>query len=194
MDSALDARHHASHDVLAGLEDQTMTSPAPANTMRFAYKPRAGRMILAGVFFAACAVDLGHAAMTNDRGVIIEDAIRLGPEGATILYWVLSATSAAFVALSVASSLALWGRPPSCLVLDDEAVALPGRWNRGTRRVPYATIERVELSVVYRQHLLVLVTRSGKFAIAGMMLQSNDELKQVASEIERRRGIAARQS
>lgn len=58
-----------------------------------------GRILVGVTFFGACAAALAIAAVTNDRGLVI-NGIALSKNSAILLYWGLCALSHGFVAYS----------------------------------------------------------------------------------------------
>jgi hypothetical protein len=63
-------------------------------------RPKWPTIVLCAGFFGLSAAVLGAKAANNDRGLIINHVIELGPEGATTFYWALTALSVGFVAIS----------------------------------------------------------------------------------------------
>jgi len=72
----------------------------------YPYKPKPGKMlIVVVVFFGAGALLLGHEALTNDRGLILNGIIHFDTQGATIFYWCVAGVSAAFTACGLMATL-----------------------------------------------------------------------------------------
>lgn len=107
---------------------------------KYSYNARWSALFAAGGFFAVCAVFLAHMAATNDRGVIIESFIRLGPQGATAFYWCLTAFSVLFVLVAIAAAVRRIVSP-RVLVIDPTGLWLPhGAFQMKLVRVDFSEV------------------------------------------------------
>ncbi|NNE92264.1 MAG: hypothetical protein HKN23_11505 [Verrucomicrobiales bacterium] len=141
---------------------------------QFEYKPRARVMILAILFFGACAVVLTKVALENDEGAVINGLIHLSPQGATILYWVLTACSLAFVVIG-ALALIQWVSGTAPLILDRDGVSLPvGFWKKQTRLIPWTEIDDLREVSVQKHLFLYLYTREKKWCVNSSFMTTED--------------------
>jgi hypothetical protein len=142
-------------------------------------------MILGGLFFGACLAFYVHRGSSNQRGLIIDHVIELGIDGATTFYWVLAAASAGFVLIAL-WALAVRALRDTYLVLDERELSIPSRWSKRVRVIPYSEIRGIELVQINGQHLLYLATESGRVTVAGIMLESDERLRELGQELTRR--------
>src|SRR4051794_30558933 len=103
----------------------------------YEYRPKWTTIVLCSVFFSVCTVVLGAKAANNERGVIINHVIELGPDGATAFYWVLTSLSGGFVLLA---AFLVYHRVTfrQRLVVGPAAVTVPAsRWSREEKEIAY---------------------------------------------------------
>ncbi len=160
-------------------------SPNPSGVVRYRYTPRALPMLLGISFFGACLAFFVYRGLDNQRGLVINRVIELDVDGATVFYWVFAALSACFV-LAALGALASRALRETHLVLDEQALSVPSRWSKQVRVVPYSSIQGVELVTIQGQRLLYLATESGRVTVAGIMLESDELLRELALELTRR--------
>src|SRR6266581_421134 len=145
----------------------------------YPYRPRWVVIILSGLFFAACGVVIGIEASGNDRGLVINGVIELGPDAATKFYWVLCACSVAFVVLSMFLAyhrIAFRQR----LAFGPTSLIVPAsRWSHAETEIPYRDIERLSAARISGQRLLYIQHPGGKYTIGGSMLPSKDAFDEV---------------
>lgn len=127
----------------------------------YPYRPSWLLIAGTGLFFAVCAVALWNEASTNDRGVVIEDAIELGVTGATRLYWGMCAASVGFVAMAIVLGVQRVTRQ-QFVRLGEAAVSLPlSAWSKEQVEIPYGNIQKLTLQRVNRQRFLHLHVAGG---------------------------------
>lgn len=153
--------------------------------VRYRYVPRLRPMVLAVLLFGVCLVFYVVRACGNDRGLIINDLIELGTDGATVFYAVLATLSGGFVLIG-SWALAVRLRGPSYLVLDVEQLSIPSRFGRQARLVPYTSMREVGLVTVHSQSMLQITTERGKVTVAGIMLASEAQLREVGEALRAR--------
>jgi hypothetical protein len=163
--------------------------PSQPGAVRYPYLPRVRPMALAVIFFGVCFVFYALRASRNDRGLIINDVIELGPAGATAFYAVFAAISGGFVLMG-GWALAVRWRGPSYLVLDTQQLSIPSRFGRQPRRVPYASIQDIQLVSIHGQAMLQIKTDQGKATVAGVMLASDAQLREIGEQLTRARSRA----
>lgn len=138
--------------------------------VRIPYRPGLGRIVLAVVFFGACAAFLRNEARTNDRGLVINGLVELSVSGATVFYWVLCGSSVALVAAAVFVGLPQWFIP-RFVVLEPDAITIPG-WGLSTRhyRIPRCDIRGVHVSSYRKYRFLKVLAVGGTRSINSGML------------------------
>ncbi len=145
----------------------------------YEYKPRWKPIVLGIAFFGLAAVFLGSEAACNDRGLIINRFIELGPEGATVFYWVLTACSVGFVAIGVLLAHHRTAYQQR-LVFGTAAVTVPAsRWSREEKVIVYREIRKLSTATVGSQWFLYVLHPSGRYTITASMLPSTESFEEV---------------
>jgi hypothetical protein len=163
----------------------------PSGTMEIPYRPALGKTALAAVFFGFGAVIMGHAARTNDRGLILIRLIELSVSGAAIFYWVICYVCLAFVAVAV-----LFALPqafiPRRILLEPDAITVPG-WGFSTRhyRIPRDEIRGASVSSYHKYRFLKITTLGGSKTINSSMLPHEGDFDVIVNWLD---GPAARQT
>lgn len=123
---------------------------------RYTLRPRWGSLILAVLFFTACAALFVYLAATSDRGLVINGILHLAPGGARIFHGVLAALSLGMVAMGVFSMVRLAGGKLH-VDIDDDSITLPGKPTRPRpHRFMFAEIQRAWISRVSGQVFLTI--------------------------------------
>lgn len=146
---------------------------------QFDYRPKWTAILFCAVFFGLCAVVLGAKAANNERGLVLNGIIELGPEGASIFYWVLCGFSVAFVIMAVFLALhraVLRQR----LAFAQTALLVPrSRWSNQERHIEYDDIQAVTTGEISGQHVLYVHHTGGKYTIVASMLPSRAAFEEV---------------
>ena len=142
-------------------------------------------MLLGVLFFGACLAFYVHRGSSNQRGLVINRVIELGVDGATTFYWVLAAASAGFVLIAL-WALGFRALRDTYLVLGEREFSIPSRWTSRVRVVAYSDLRGMEIVKVQGQQLLLIETESGRVTVAGLMLESNETLRDLQRELIRR--------
>jgi hypothetical protein len=146
---------------------------------RFTYNPQWAVIAACALFFGAIAALMVYKALHNERGLIINGIITLGPAGATVFYWVMAGLSALFV-ISAFLLIVRRAANPQVLEFTDEAVLLPyGFLQPRVSRIPYAEIKRVWEVKVSGQTFLYLATGGQKFSIMASLLPDRDSYQTI---------------
>ncbi len=155
--------------------------------VRYPYRAKIWKMLLAVLFFSACALIIASKALSNDRGMIINHLIELETRDATIFLWILTALSAAFVLTGVMIIAKTIGSTAE-LVLAPTAVSAPksGLRLNALVTVPYQTISNLVLQEVQSQKFLIIHHTGGKLSIIASMLPSKADFDTVCTEIAHR--------
>lgn len=164
--------------------------PERPGVVRYRYVPRLRPLLLATLFFGACLAFYVWRAWSNDRGLIINGLVELEAGGATIFFAVLALASAGFVAIGLWAML-IRVRGPSYLVLDETALSIPSRVGRKPKLVAYSSMREIRLLTAQGQTMLQITTDSGKATLGGIMLASDEQLREVGEALTRRKPPAA---
>ncbi len=152
---------------------------------RYAYKPNLGAMLGAIALFGVAAVFFTYRALQNDRGLVINGIIHLGPHAADVFFAVLAALSVGFVAMGVLGAVRFLGTP-RWVVLHDDAIELPPTViRRAVRRVPYASVVAIELWNVSGQPSVRIVHAGGAEGVARSMV-GQTAFDEIVAELRRR--------
>jgi hypothetical protein len=112
--------------------------------IEFRYRPGVFKMLIVLLPLAALSHGMGQLALTNDRGLVLNHILHFSPNGATILYWLITALFAAlmvFPLMGIFSSLSDRG----FLRLTETELHVPqGLWLTN-HKIPYGSIYRVAL-------------------------------------------------
>lgn len=139
---------------------------------QYEYRPKWTLIVLCAAFFGLGTAVLGSKAANNDRGVIINRIIELGPDGATAFYWGLAALSAGFV--TIAAFLA-YHRVTfhQRLAFGPAAMTVPAsRWSREEKEIAYRDIASLSEATISGQRFLYVTHTGGKYTITASMLPS----------------------
>lgn len=136
----------------------------------FPYRGNFDTMLLGVIFFGSGAALFGYKTATNDRGLIINGVIELGPTGATIFYAVLGVLSALFVLCAVFAQIQGALRKPMLILADDHLVVPSGFFQRRLKRVEFKHITSAVLQKISGQQFLVLRTLQGKVSVTRSLL------------------------
>jgi hypothetical protein len=152
----------------------------------FRYRAKPTTMILAGGFFALCGSFYVYKAAINDRGLIVNGIIELGPTGATAFYAVLAALSALFVVVAVIAMIHGLLREPVLTLADDHIVVPGSLLRRQSRRIDFGTVTKASIQSVHRQRFLTLWSTQGKASIARSMLDSDQVFDRIVDAVTSR--------
>jgi hypothetical protein len=145
----------------------------------FEYKPRWTTILACGVFFGLCAVVLGIKAANNDRGLIINGIIELGPDGATLFYWVLTTSSIGFVAVAILIAYHRLTYRQRLAFGVSSLIGPTSRWSRQEREIAYRDIRELSTITISGQRFLYITHLGGKYTIAASLLPSKAAFEEV---------------
>lgn len=147
--------------------------------LEYPYKAKAGVMLACMAFFAACAATMAHAALTNDRGLILNGIITFGTEGATVFYWCVAAVSVLFVIVGAFGFFAGLRKPVSIRLTATELSAPKNGFTRKPTRIPLHEIVDVGVQTIQKQRFLTVHHRSGKLNLAQSMLPNSEAFEKL---------------
>jgi hypothetical protein len=152
---------------------------------KYPYNPSFTFLIGGGLLCAIGAVFMGHEAMTNDKGLIIDYVIRLGVEGATAFYWFIAGCMGFGAGLLLVYLVRRFTNP-GVLVLDVQGISLPYMF--AERRVPYASITSLQEYETSSQTMLYIRTREGKVVLHKNWLPDGQTYDAIKSFLASRAG------
>jgi hypothetical protein len=150
------------------------------------YKPKWTLIVLGTILSGLCAVILGSKAANNDRGLIIYHVIELGPDGATVFFWILTACSLGFV---VMAAFLVYHRVTfqQRLVFGPAALTVPAsRWSREEKEIAYRDIQALSSATISGQRFLYITHSGGKHTITASMLPSKAAFEEVCQLLAER--------
>lgn len=146
---------------------------------RIPYNPKWGVILGCAAFFGACSGFMAHKAAHNTVGLIINGIITLGPTGATVFYWVVSALGACFVLLGIMLAVRRIASP-RVLELGADKLLLPfGRFQRQTVCIAYADIQSVSEARVSGQTFLYVTAGGLKHTITASLFPDMETYSEV---------------
>jgi hypothetical protein len=149
------------------------------DTLEYPYKANPRAMFLAMAFFGACAAMMARAALTNDRGLIINGVITLETVGATRFYWCVAAVSLLFVAGGMAGLIAGRRSPRSVRLTATELSAPKHGFARQPTVIPLSEIQNVGMMTMHRQRMLTIHHARGSLTVTQSMLPGADAFDQL---------------
>jgi len=146
---------------------------------RYPYNPRWRVILACAMFFGAGSAFMAYKATHNTVGLIIDGIIRLGPAGATVFYWVISAFGAGFVFLAILL-LARCIVSHKVLEVGTKTLLLPyGRFQRQTARIDYSAIQGFSEVKVSGQQFLYVNADGRRYTIAASLFPDHDSYQAV---------------
>ena len=152
-------------------------------TVEYPYKANTRTMLFGIVFFGACAVALGRAAATNDRGLIINRVIELSAANATLFYATMAVLSLVFVAVAAWALKAGRAMPRFVRLTPTELSAPKHGFARQNTVVRMSDIRGMGVQVIQRQHLLTIDHAGGSITIPRSMLPDAAAFERLCSEL-----------
>lgn len=151
----------------------------------YTYRPGWMMILLGGGFFTACALFIGIKACGNQEGLVINGILQLGPNGATIFYWILCGLSIGFVAIAgmlIFHRLACDQR----IAFTSNAILLPASpWSKEETTIPFNEIVKLASAEVSGQRFLYLYRNNNtKFTITGSLLPSKQSFDEIHTFLE----------
>ncbi len=141
---------------------------------RYSYNPRWRVIVACTLFLGACSAFMAYKAANNTVGLIINGIITLGPSGATVFYWAISALGAGFVLLAVLL-IARRIASPQIVELGTDALYLPhGRLQRQTSRIAYSEIQGLAEVRISGQIFLYVTAGGLRYTITASLFPDTD--------------------
>jgi len=147
--------------------------------LEYPYKPRPLIMLFCILFFGAGALMMGHEAMTNAAGLIINGIIRLGVEGATWFFWGMTAVSALFVVAGLFGLVNSATSKKSVRLTSQELLMPRTAFARAPTSIAVSDIVDVRTQQIQRQRFLNVYHRSGKVTIAQSLLPNAEAFEKL---------------
>jgi hypothetical protein len=151
-----------------------MSLPASQSAVErsYVYQPSWRRLLRAAIFLSLAAAVLVWQAATNQRGLIIDEVMRLSIGQAISFYWFLAASAGGALFLLVFFALhRLNGRDR--IVFAPSALVVPkSRWSHEERSIPYASITGLRVWAFAREKCLTIRHRGGRYQLVQSYLES----------------------
>jgi hypothetical protein len=151
--------------------------------LEYPYKAKAGIMLACIAFFGACAATMAHAALTNDRGLILNGILEFGTQGATVFYWCVVGVSAVFVLMGTLGLISGFKNPGSIRLTATELSAPKNGFTRKATRIPLREIVDVGVQEIQKQRFLTVHHRSGKLSVAQSLLPNSEAFEKLHAGI-----------
>ncbi|MFY9641962.1 MAG: hypothetical protein WCD20_01985 [Rhodomicrobium sp.] len=154
--------------------------------LRYPYKPGFLPMLFVILFFGGVGYFMVFVARNNTRGLIIEHAIELSPDQATIFDWCLAAL---FGLLALAGILGLVASFTSRkeLILTETTLTAPGSmWSRHPKIVRVSDITQLETRRMKRHRFLDVYYPGGKAVISASLLPNGATFDELRAELANR--------
>lgn len=152
----------------------------------FSYTSSVGTLVKMIAVSVIGALLLGHLAFTNERGLVIQRAVRLDPEGATIFYWCVFVVN---VAGAVIFTMALTRRKssPRRLELHESYLLAPAsRWILSSYEqvIPYRSVSEIQITQVGQERVLKVRHRAGLLHVEESQMSSRDDFEAFAGMLK----------
>ena len=143
-------------------------------------------MLLAGALFGVFGLGLGHEALTNDRGLLLNGVIELETSGATVFYWILTLVCLGFVVCGLGGVI-LGMTSRRTVVLGDNSLSTPGTaWSRRNTDIPLSNITDLAMQTLHGQQFLTIFHIGGKLSLVRSMFSSPAEFEEFAETLRDR--------
>lgn len=157
-----------------------------STTFTYTYSPkRLAALATASVIWTAI---FCYRAVGNDRGLIIQRAIRLDPSGATTFYW-SAATLGVLALLFFLSVFFTRDKYPRKIVLESKYFIAPtSRWpfSMYEEVVRYDAVERFQTITIYPYTMLRIFHKGGKVEVDGIRFESKAHFRAFCQELAMR--------
>lgn len=159
-----------------------MTTSDPT-IAEFPYRARWKVLVLCLVMFGSAAAFFGHRAITNERGLVINRVIELGPEGADVFYSAFCAASMLFVIAAVGVGLQRVLRPMRIAFTTEGLIVPHGPLSSVEICIPYLEIFGLRKYRRSSNDFIELIRPTGHYTIIGVRLDSSSVVKAVFEKI-----------
>lgn len=162
------------------------------DTLEFPYRPNAKTMLLAILFFGACAAVMAREAVTNDRGLILNGIITFSEHGATIFYGCVAGAAALFVVAGAWGLLAGRNTRRFVRLTPGELWAPRNGFAKEPTVIRLRDIQGVRVQTIQRQRLITIQHPGGSLSIAQSMLPGAAAFDQLCAALSARLETLAR--
>ena len=133
---------------------------------------------------------MAFKAHHNNVGVIINGIIELGPNGATIFYWVVAITVYSFAIIGILGLISRM-KGYNRIGLTAEGIIVPNPpWKLGESFLPYHSIRGLAQSKINNINILTIKTNNGSYRIAGNRLNDADAFNNITQTLVERSKIS----
>jgi hypothetical protein len=147
--------------------------------LEYPYKANVWMMLAGIAFFGACTAMMVYAALTNDRGLILNGIITFSMDGATVFYWCVAAVCVLFVLFATFALVSGVANPMSIQLTPTELSAPRNGFSRKRTAIPLNDIVDVGVLTVQRQRFMNVYHRAGKLSVAQSMLPNPEAFEKL---------------
>lgn len=159
---------------------------APLETLDFPYRPKVWSLFLACLFFGAMAWFMGKEGLENDRGLVINGLIRLGPVGATRFYGSIAVVAGLFVLAGLCGLLMTVFTSHRVLLGPDHLSAPKFGFSRQPTLVSIDKISHLEIQEIHNQRFLNIHHPGGKLSVQASFLPNQGAFEELCSALAQR--------
>ncbi|OAD22673.1 membrane protein [Candidatus Thiomargarita nelsonii] len=156
------------------------------NEVRFPYKQKIVVSLLGILFFCVCMLCLGHLALTNDRGMILNQIIEFSVEGATIFYWCLTVASGLFVIFGILGLMIGLTTKKEIIITENEISAPKSGISKKIVSVKYSEITEMNIQSIQKERFLQIFYQGGRLSIPQSMLPSKQAFEELVNLVSTR--------
>jgi len=156
------------------------------NEVRFPYKPKIVVFLLSILFSCVCMLVLGNIALTNDRGLILNQIIEFSVEGATIFYWCLTVASGLFVIFGILGLMSGLTTKKEIIITENEISAPKSGISKKIVSVKYSEITEMNIQSIQKQRFLHIFYQGGRLTIPQSMLPSKQAFEELVNLVSTR--------
>ena len=154
-----------------------------ADVLEYRYKARPWIMLGAMTFFGACAVGMGYAAITNDRGLILNGIFEFSIEGATIFYWCVASVSILFVIAAIFALIAGMSNPMLVRLTPIDFSAPKHAFAKKPPVLKVSDITQISIQSIQKQRFIYIYTETENLNIAESMLPSSEAFEELHNSL-----------
>jgi hypothetical protein len=158
-------------------------------TLEYPYHAKPWVMIAGVLFFGACSVGMGYAAVTNDRELILNGIITFSVTGATLFYWCIAAVAVLFVVAALYAVITGLNRLMMVRLTTAELSSPKSGFSKTPTLIPLQDIQEINLQSVQGQRFIRIISRLGKLDIAQSMLPDAASFEELYRELVSRARI-----
>ncbi|NLD98690.1 MAG: hypothetical protein GX640_02355 [Fibrobacter sp.] len=154
------------------------------NDIHISYRPNKIIFLFATLFFGLCCWGMSYAALTNDKGLILNGIITLSVQNATIFYWCFSALAAGFVVCGIVLLVLSFVSKNEIVISSDCLIAPKNSFSKKMITVNFKDINGVEIQAIQKTRILNIYHVDGRLSIADSMLPGKKHFEELVSILQ----------